>query len=105
MSIDNADKTFRNSFKYFKEEMSNKSINCELNVITESKIKSSIHDRFLITKYASYNIPSPDIIARGQFSEISKSENAGQLKKEFEYLWKNSKDIIKKWNDITNKLD
>jgi hypothetical protein len=86
--------------KYF----SKKGLNCELKVITESKIKSSIHDRFIITKYDSYNIPSPDIIARGQLSEISKSENKEQLEKEFEDLWRKTKDIIHEWNDIQSKL-
>jgi len=91
-------------FKYFKQEMQNKNINCELKVITESKVKSSIHDRFIITKYESFNIPSPDIIARGQLSEISKSENKEQLEKEFEDLWEKTKDIIHEWNDIESKL-
>ena len=70
----------------------NKDINCELRVIIESKIKSLIHDRFIISKYDSYNIPSPDIIARGQLSEISKSTNKDELHKEFEDLWQNTAD-------------
>ena len=105
MSIDKVDKNFRSLFKDFRKEMQNKGINCELKVITEPKIKSSIHDRFLITKYDSYNIPSPDIIARGQLSEISKSDNKKQLEKEFKDLWEKTKDIIHKWNDIQSKLD
>ena len=105
MSIDKVDKNFRSLFKDFKKEMQNKKINCELKVITESKIKSSIHDRFIITKYDSYNIPSPDIITRGQLSEISKSENKEQLEKEFKDLWEKTEDIIHEWNDIQSKLD
>lgn len=105
MSIDKADDNFRSLFKAFKKEMSNKNINCELNVIIDPKIKSTIHDRFIITKYDAYNIPSPDIIARGQLSEISKSGNKEQLKREFEDLWKKSKDIIKEWNDIKDKTN
>lgn len=105
MSIDKVDKNFRSLFKDFKKEMKNKDINCELKVITEAKVKSSIHDRFIITKYDAYNIPSPDIIARGQLSEISKSENKEKLKKEFEDLWKKSKDIIQEWNDIESQLE
>lgn len=103
-SIDKVDKSFRSLFKDFKKEMVNKNISCELKVIIDSKIKSSIHDRFIITKYDSYNIPSPDIIARGQLSEISKSGNKEELKKEFNDLWEKSKDIIQDWNGIKDKL-
>jgi len=85
--------------------MSNRNINCELRVITDSKIKSSIHDRFIITKYDSYNIPSPDTIARGQLSEISKSKNKEELKKEFDSLWNNSKEIIQDWNEIKKGME
>jgi len=105
MSIDKVDENFRSLFKDFKKEMANKNINCELRVIVDSKIKSSIHDRFIITKYDSYNIPSPDIVARGQLSEISKSGNREELKKEFNALWGKSKDIIQEWNDIKEKLN
>jgi hypothetical protein len=104
MSIDKVDENFRSLYKSFKKEMQNKEIKCELKVITESKIKSSIHDRFIITKYESYNIPSPDIIARGQLSEISKSKNKEKLEKEFKKLWETSKDIIHQWNDIQKNI-
>lgn len=100
MSVDKVDELFRSSFKDFKKEMENKNISCELRVIIDSKIKSSIHDRFIITKYDSYNIPSPDTIARGQLSEISKSGNKQELEKEFNNIWFKSKDIIQEWNDI-----
>ncbi|MFQ5963784.1 MAG: DUF262 domain-containing protein [Candidatus Scalinduaceae bacterium] len=104
MSIDKVDDSFRSLFKNFKKEMANRSINSKLKVIIDSKTKSSIHDRFIITEYDSYNIPSPDIIARGQLSEISKSSNKDKLKKEFDDLWNKSKDIIQDWNDIKDKL-
>jgi len=89
--------------KIFKEEISNRNIKCELRVITDPKIKSSIHDRFIITKYDAYNIPSPDIIARGQLSEISKRGNKVQLEKGFDDLWTKSKDIILEWDDIIKR--
>jgi hypothetical protein len=104
MSVDKIDESFRSSFKDFKKEMQNKSISCELRVIINSKVKSSIHDRFIITKYDSYNIPSPDTIARGQLSEISKSGNKQELEREFHDIWSKSKDIIQEWNDIKEKL-
>lgn len=103
MSIEKADDNFRSLFKDFKEEISNRNIKCELRVITDPKIKSSIHDRFIITKYDAYNIPSPDIIARGQLSEISKSGNKVQLEMKFQDLWSKSKDILLEWNGIIER--
>lgn len=100
MAIDKVDEGFKNLFKDFKKEMSNKEIICELRVIIDTKTKNLIHDRFLISKYDSYNIPSPDTIARGQLSEISKSQNKAKLSEEFNNLWEDSKDIITEWNKI-----
>ena len=104
MAIDKVDDKFRDLFKDFKEEMLNKKITCELRVITDTKKKALIHDRFIISKYDSYNIPSPDIIARGQLSEISKSQNKVKLNEEFNKLWKDSKDIIADWNSIKENM-
>jgi hypothetical protein len=104
MAIDKANETFRDLFKDFKEEMKNKGITCELRVIIDAKKKALIHDRFIISKYDSYNIPSPDIIARGQLSEISKSQNKTKLSEEFEKLWTGSKDIIYDWNTIKENI-
>jgi len=100
MAIDTVDERLRKLFKDFKKEMLNKDIDCELRVMTDSKIKSQIHDRFIICKNNSYNIPSPDIIARGQLSEISKSRNKKELSQEFNNLWQSSKDIVTDWNSI-----
>jgi len=100
MAIDNVDEKFRKLFMDFKKEMSNKKVSCELRVITDAKKRSLIHDRFIISKYDSYNIPSPDTIARGQLSEISKSQNKTRLTEEFNKLWEDSKDIITDWNLI-----
>jgi len=55
--------------------MENQGINCELRVIIDSKLKQQIHDRWIIAKGSIFNIPSPDIIARGQYSEIKKTSN------------------------------
>ncbi len=104
MAVDKVDERFRDLFKDFKEEMSNKKILCELRVIVDTKKKSLIHDRFIISKYDSYNIPSPDIIARGQLSEISKSQNKSKLNEEFNKLWMDSKDIINEWNAIKEHM-
>lgn len=50
-------------------------IKCDLRVISNSKLKSQIHDRWIISEGKSFNIPSPDIITRGQYSEIKETKN------------------------------
>jgi len=100
MSIDKVDENFRGLFKDFKSEMKNKGVSCELRVITDRNSKSQIHDRWIISKYKSFNIPSPDTIARGQYSEIKETGN----KPPFEEWWQESKDIITDWNIIKDLI-
>jgi hypothetical protein len=96
MSIEKVDEKFRDSFKDFREELKNKNINALLRVLIEQKVKSKIHDRWILSENVSYNIPSPDIVIRGQYSEIT----ATDTKPPFEQWWTNSKDIIDDWNAI-----
>ncbi|QLH08562.1 GmrSD restriction endonuclease domain-containing protein [Candidatus Nitrosotenuis sp. DW1] len=96
ISIEKADEKFRSVFKDFRDELKNKNVICELRVITDSKLKSSIHDRWILSKNNCYNIPSADTVARGQYSEIKATEN----KPPFEDWWTKSLDIINDWNEI-----
>jgi len=73
MAIEKVSKEFRRVFKDFKREMELKGITVVLKVMVDPKVKRSVHDRFIISKYDAFNIPSPDTIARGQLSEISKA--------------------------------
>ena len=98
------DEKFRDVFKDFNKEMLTRGINSELRVIVDPRIASSVHDRFIISKYDCYNIPSPDVIARGQLSEISKSSNKDDLTKSFFDIWEGGKDIILEWNTIRSQL-
>jgi hypothetical protein len=59
-------------------------------------VASKIHDRWILSKNASFNIPSPDVVARGQYSEVKKTNNTLP----FEDMWKNSLDIISDWTKI-----
>src|SRR5919197_6164823 len=58
--------------------------------MVDSKLKSSIHDRWIISKNASFNIPSPDVVTRGQYSEVKKTGNITP----FDDWWNNRLDII-----------
>ena len=97
-SVDKVDENFRSLFKDFKFEMKNKGVICDLRVIIDPRLKSQIHDRWIISKNQCFNIPSPDTVARGQYSEIKKTEN----RPPFEEWWQNSEDIITEWNVIKN---
>ena len=95
-SLARIDYRFRRLFQDFKMEiLKKKNINCELRIMN-SKLGSNIHDRWIISKDSSFNIPSPDVIARGQFSEVKSTSN----RPPFEKWWDDSLDIITKWNEI-----
>lgn len=96
-SIEKADENLRRLFKDFRSEMSNTyQIASELRVIVDSKMKSSIHDRWILSRNTCFNIPSPDIIARGQYSEIKKTTN----RPPFDEWWNNGINIIDGWNRL-----
>lgn len=106
LAIDNVSDALRKTFKKFRDELNNNnSINCEMRVITDDKEKKSVHDRFIVSKYTAYNIPSTDTIKRWQLSEITESKNKDQLYKVFNEIRDNWKDIIDDWNYINNFLN
>ena len=96
MSNDKVDDSFRDLFKDFRDEMKQDGVLCFINVIIDNKLKSSIHDRWIISNNKIFNVPSPDVMARGQFSEINETIN----KPPFEEWWNNSLDIINDWDKI-----
>ena len=97
-SIDKADDSLRRSFKDFRDEMKNNQVTSELRVIADPNLKASIHDRWLISKNNCFNIPSPDVVARGQYSEIKSTQN----RPPFDDWWNKSLNIIDDWNQIQN---
>jgi tetratricopeptide (TPR) repeat protein len=96
MSIRNVDEKFRNLFKDFAESMKKRGVKTELRVIDNPKLEKSIHDRWILSRIKNFNIPSPDIVARGQWSEVKETKN----RPPFEEWWNSSKDIIEDWNSI-----
>jgi hypothetical protein len=100
-SVDKVDERLKVLFKDFKDEMKYSQVVCEMRVIVDSKLLSDIHDRWIISKNISYNIPSTDVVARGQYSEVNKTENATP----FDDWWNNSIDILGGWTKIQNIKD
>jgi len=92
----NIDDNFRSLFKNFKAEMEKEGVDCELRVIVGSKLYSEIHDRFIFSKNKNFNLPSPDTMARGQYSERKETKNRWPC----EEWWRKTVDIIRDWNKI-----
>lgn len=79
--------------KQFKEEL----IKFEIRIMPlNSKIFSENHDRYIITEKKLFNVVSPDIVKRGQYSHISEVE--GFIP--FDNWWKDCLDLIHDWNKI-----
>ena len=90
------DEKLRKLFKDFIIELNNNNIECELRVLTDQKILSTFHDRWLITKDLCFNMPSIDVIFRSQYSEIKPTIH----KPPFDKWWETGLDIINNWNEI-----
>jgi len=90
MSSEKVDDKFRKLFMKFKTELGNQGIKCELRMITDSKLKSDIHDRWVLSENCAFNVASTDVIARGQYSEIKTTNN----RPPFDNWWEQSVDIF-----------
>lgn len=89
MSKDLVNKKFKALYKDLKEELINNGVKCELRVIIDNKLKADIHDRWIVSENLCYNMPSTDTVARGQYSEVKRTENFPP----FDEWWDKSKDI------------
>ncbi len=85
----------RASFRDFREHMKSKNVTADLRIMLSSQ-KSLHHDRFVFSNTRNYRLPSPDIVKRGQYSEISET----QIKLPFNVWWDLSKDILNDWNAV-----
>lgn len=95
-SASKATEKLRNYFKDFRKSLRNRDITCEMRVITDQKLERDIHDRWILSRSKSFNLPSPDTIARGQYSEIKETNN----RPPFDEMWNHSADIITDWDKI-----
>ncbi|NMC57799.1 MAG: hypothetical protein GYA51_00165 [Candidatus Methanofastidiosa archaeon] len=96
LSYEKANEDLRKYFIAFKEQMANEKIICEMRVIIDLGIRDIIHDRWIISKKTCYNVPSPDTVARGQYSEVKETSNFPP----FNDWWEKGTDIITFWNEI-----
>ncbi len=89
MSSEKVNEKFKSLYKDLKEELINNGVKCELRVIIDNKLKTDIHDRWIISENLCYNMPSTDTVARGQYSEVKRTVNFPP----FDEWWDKSKDI------------
>lgn len=75
-SSEKVDGNLRKDFKRFKEELKNRGISVEMRALAQKEVAASIHDRWIISKYKAFNIPFPDVIKRGKYSEIRNRRKA-----------------------------
>jgi tetratricopeptide (TPR) repeat protein len=99
-SIPTTNTRLKDSFIRFREEMEQSGVICELRVMTDKSLSDKIHDRWLFSRNANYNLPSPDIVERGQYSEIKETKNSIP----FETFWERSCDIIDDWDTIYGRI-
>jgi very-short-patch-repair endonuclease len=93
----NFDAKLRKTFIDFSEEMKKqRGIKCEMRILKANEEAKAIHDRWILSQNVCYNLPSPDIVARGQYSEI-KTTN---FRPPFSKWWEDSFDITTEWNEI-----
>jgi len=65
VSSEKVNEKFISLYKDLREELKNDGVQCELRVIVDNKLKSDIHDRWIISENLCYNMPSTDTVARG----------------------------------------
>lgn len=75
----NVNQGAKHDFNRFGKELSNKGISAEWRILREFT-----HDRFIISKKSSYNVPPLNSLLRGQYSEISRTPNEPPFKQWWE---------------------
>ncbi|AFV24996.1 hypothetical protein Mpsy_2795 [Methanolobus psychrophilus R15] len=94
------DEKMKSDFKRFKEEMKSRGINTECRVILDKTTFHDIHDRWIISKSAIYNVPPINSIYKGQYAEIKTTDK----KPPFEEWWKKATELLSGWSIIQNSI-
>ncbi|QUC64378.1 type I restriction endonuclease subunit R [Nitrosopumilus sp. K4] len=92
-----------NEFSKFQNELKEKGISCEMQVIMTKDLHRQMHDRFMIAENVTYNVPSPTTVNLGQYSEIRKTTSQVP----FDEWWNSSEsiDILQNWDKIKEKRE
>lgn len=90
----------RKEFKRLDKELKNKEIHIEFRIITKKQILNNVHDRWIITKSKTFNIPPINSILQGQVGEIIRTKE----NKDFEKWWAEGEDVISCWDKIRSSM-
>lgn len=93
---DNVTHKMRSDFERFQEEMTNRGVESDLRVITDSDQLGKLHDRWILSDGASWNVPPVNSLYRNQEAELHKAASDVS----FEDWWTDAEDIISDWNEI-----
>ncbi len=91
MLPEKADNKFTLLYDDLNKEFKTNGVKFEIRGITDKKLSSDIHDRWIISENLCYNMPSTDTVARGQYSEVKRTTNFPP----FDKWWRKSQDISK----------
>lgn len=93
-----ANDKMRKDFKRFHGEMNGRGINVECRVILDKDISQDIHDRWIISNNAIFNVPPINTIFKGQYAEI----NITDKQPPFDEWWGTATELLSGWNLIQN---
>lgn len=100
VSSEKANADLRHFFQTFRNDLATYGINCQLRVLADRNVKNEIHDRYVIAKNVTFNVPSIDTAERGQISEIKRTA----IVLPFDRWWSMGLDILTEWSEIVRDL-
>jgi hypothetical protein len=97
---DNVTHRMRSDFERFRDEMGNRGVDAELRVMTDRDHLDKLHDRWILSDGASWNVPPVNSLYRNQEAELHKVTEEVS----FEDWWDDAGDIISDWNEIQKHI-
>lgn len=96
----NVSHKMRSDFERFRDEMELRDVDSELRVMTDEEHLASLHDRWILSDGASWNIPPVNSLYRNQEADIHKVDEEPY----FEKWWDDAEDIISGWSEIQKHI-
>ncbi|WP_339103971.1 hypothetical protein [Haloterrigena salinisoli] len=97
---DNVTHKMRSDFERFQDEMGRRDIDSELRVMTNGDHLGKLHDRWILSDGASWNVPPVNSIYRNQEAEFHRVTEDHS----FDDWWSDAEDIISDWNEIQKHI-
>lgn len=97
---DNVTHKMRSDFERFKDEMDRRGVDAELRVITDKGRLGKLHDRWILSDGASWNVPPVNSLYRDQEADIYRVTDH----RSFDDWWDDAEEIISDWNEIQKHI-